>query len=124
MMSKQQSKIFRFKISLHYIEPEIWRVIEVPESYTFWDLHVAIQDAMGWLDYHLHSFELNSSGRPENRVIGIPVGPMDSDFIAGWTIPLTKHFINPGDSANYEYDFGDGWVHEIELLKSHQNRVT
>ena len=115
-MSKQQSKIFRFKISLLEIEPEIWRVIEVPESYTFWDLHVAIQDAMGWLDYHLHSFDPNSSSRPDNRAIGIPEGPMDSDFIAGWTIPITKHFIGRGDSARYEYDFGDGWIHEIELL--------
>jgi hypothetical protein len=28
----------------------------VPASYSFWDLHVAIQDAMGWEDYHLHEF--------------------------------------------------------------------
>lgn len=117
-MSKQQSKIYRFKIKLLEIEPEIWRVIEVPESYTFWDLHVAIQDAMGWLDYHLHSFVPNSSGSPENSAIGIPEGPMDSDFIAGWTIPITKYFINPGDSARYEYDFGDGWIHIIELIAS------
>jgi hypothetical protein len=32
----------------------IWRAGEVPGDYTFWDLHMAIQDAMGWLDYHLH----------------------------------------------------------------------
>lgn len=115
-MSKQQSKIFRFKISLLEIEPVIWRVIEVPGSYTFWDLHVAIQDAMGWLDYHLHSFEPKSSSSPRNRAIGIPEGPMDSEFIAGWTIPITKHFKNPADSTRYEYDFGDGWIHEIELL--------
>jgi len=23
----------------------------VPEAYSFWDLHVAIQDAMGWIDW-------------------------------------------------------------------------
>lgn len=117
-MSKQDSKIYRFKISLLDIEPEIWRVIEVPESYTFWDLHVAIQDAMGWLDYHLHSF--NSSDNSGNKKIGIPEGPMDSDFVAGWTIPITKHFASPGDLACYSYDFGDGWTHEVELIAIEQ----
>ncbi|OFW13207.1 MAG: hypothetical protein A3H29_03900 [Acidobacteria bacterium RIFCSPLOWO2_02_FULL_67_21] len=32
----------------------VWRRIHVPEHYSFWDLHVAIQDAMGWQDCHLH----------------------------------------------------------------------
>ena len=36
----------------------IWRRFEVPASYNFWDLHVAIQDVMGWQDYHLHEFRL------------------------------------------------------------------
>ena len=48
--------VFRFKIALQGIEPEIWRVIGVPASYDFWDLHVANQGAMGWLDCHLHVF--------------------------------------------------------------------
>ena len=49
-------KVYQFKITLRYIEPPIWRRIQVPGTYTFWDLHVAIQDAMGWEDYHLHEF--------------------------------------------------------------------
>src|SRR5690625_2121898 len=55
-INKNYKNIYQFKILLHEIEPEIWRLIEVPESYTFWELHVAIQDAMGWLDSHLHEF--------------------------------------------------------------------
>jgi hypothetical protein len=39
----------RFHIELEGIDPPIWRRIRVPSSYSFWDLHVAIQDAMGWL---------------------------------------------------------------------------
>ena len=42
-----ESQVYRFRVSLLGTEPEVWRMIEVPESYTFWDLHVAIQDAMG-----------------------------------------------------------------------------
>jgi hypothetical protein len=55
-------KIFRFRVSLTGSEPEIWREIDVPDHYNFWELHVAIQDAMGWLDYHLHEFTPHKAG--------------------------------------------------------------
>jgi hypothetical protein len=40
--------VYQFKVRLKDIDPAIWRQIVVPASYNFWDLHVAIQDAMGW----------------------------------------------------------------------------
>ena len=43
----------------------------MPETYSFWDLHVAIQDAMGWLDYHLHEFRVKEPGREKALQIGI-----------------------------------------------------
>lgn len=49
---------FVFKVTLRRTKPPIWRRIEVPGTYPFWDLHVAIQDAMAWLDYHLHQFHV------------------------------------------------------------------
>jgi hypothetical protein len=115
-MSKPQSRICRFKVSLLDIDPAIWRIIEVPETYTFWDLHVAIQDAMGWLDYHLHAFEPDASEKLAAGHIGIPEGPTDDEFVAGWTVPITRHFAKPGDAARYDYDFGDGWSHEVRLM--------
>lgn len=116
-MNKNYKNIYQFKILLHEIEPEIWRLIEVPESYTFWELHVAIQDAMGWLDSHLHEFIPKGTSDVH---IGIPEGPMDTDFVAGWTVPITQYFRKPGDAAIYEYDFGDGWSHEVELVAIEQ----
>jgi hypothetical protein len=60
-MSKAKNHlIYQFKITLSEIEPLIWRRIQVPAKYSFWDLHIAIQDAMGWLDYHLHAFRFRS----------------------------------------------------------------
>jgi hypothetical protein len=119
-VSTGKTRIYRFKVSLLGIEPQIWRLIEVPETYTFWDLHVAIQDAMGWLDYHLHAFVPERSGEMRAPRIGIPEGPMDEEeddgFIAGWTVPIAQHFTRPGDTARCEYDFGDGWIHEVRLV--------
>lgn len=33
--------------------PQIWRRIQVPETYTFWALHVAIQSVMDWGDVNV-----------------------------------------------------------------------
>lgn len=53
--------IYQFRATLLGIEPAIWRRIQVPENYSFWDLHMAIQDAMGWLKSHAEKlFSLSS----------------------------------------------------------------
>ncbi len=64
--------IYQFKISLKEITPLIWRRIQVPTNYNFWDLHVAIQDSMGWLDYHLHQFSIKRPHAHKITEIGIP----------------------------------------------------
>ena len=56
MIKGKPNIIFQFFFELVGIEPLIWRRVQVPSKYSFWDLHVAIQDSMGWHDYHLHLF--------------------------------------------------------------------
>jgi len=67
-----KNTVLQFKIELVDIFPSIWRRIQVPSYYNFWDLHVAIQDSMGWLDYHLHHFEIKGKGKRKTERIGIP----------------------------------------------------
>ena len=113
-----RNRTYVFKVSLKGIEPPIWRLIEVPANYSFWDLHVAVQDAMGWLDYHLHAFRILNSATGEVEEIGIPGDePLDDehDCLPGWEVPVAEYFRHPGDRAEYEYDFGDGWKHEVVL---------
>ena len=111
-------RIYQFKITLQGTDPAIWRRIQVPESYSFWDLHVAIQDAMGWQDYHLHAFRFRRKHSRQATEIGIPddYGFEDSpEILAGWDIPISSQFDDLGVTAEYEYDFGDGWDHDIAL---------
>ena len=108
--------IYQFKISLTEIEPTIWRRIQIPASYNFWDLHVAIQDSMGWLDYHMHEFRIPAPLNNEIVLIGIP----DDDWgevsvMPGWEVPITAYLHEPGQAVEYEYDFGDSWTHQILL---------
>ena len=108
------SAVFQFKIELLETSPLVWRRIQVSENVTFWDLHVAIQDAMGWTDTHLHAFEVEDveKGRVE---IGIPDPDGGADVVPGWTCKVAEVFRSPGDQLVYEYDFGDGWRHSILL---------
>lgn len=111
-------QVYEFKLVLVGVEPPVWRRIQVPETYSFWDLHVALQDAMGWLDYHLHVFRVPGSGVGEVEQIGIPDDDAfegDKPTLPGWEIPITRHFLRPGTAVPYEYDFGDGWEHELTL---------
>ncbi len=72
LVRKQPEFVHQFLIVLSGTDPIIWRRIQVPLAYSFWDLHAAIQDSMGWLDYHLHEFlVLDAKGATSS--IGIPV---------------------------------------------------
>jgi hypothetical protein len=121
-------QVHQFLIVLTGTDPLVWRRIQVPERYSFWDLHVAIQDAMGWLDYHLHEFRLLDAAETQVVSIGIPgdEDPADRPVLPGWEVPLSRFFARPAwhtPAATYAYDFGDDWqhivVHEgIELAES------
>jgi hypothetical protein len=113
---KAGNLVCQFKITLAEISPPIWRSIQVPMKYNFWDLHVALQDSMGWLDYHLHAFCLRRPHKKTPLEIGIPGDEMDDDVILpGWEVAISDYFTEPGNAAVYEYDFGDGWEHELLL---------
>lgn len=119
-MKKRFNQVYQFKITIDGTKPPIWRRIQVPETYSFWDLHVAIQDVMGWTDTHLHEFEVfhPSTGEKtwigtpneENEVFGIEIIPEEKQKIIDW-------FSMNNYIAKYNYDFGDDWRHTILLEK-------
>lgn len=116
-MKTEFNQVYQFKISLKGIGPPIWREIQIPENYTFWDFHVAIQDAMGWEDYHLHEFELLKPSTGSKVNIAIPDDDFGRRILAGWTQKIADYFSFENRTANYLYDFGDCWKHQIELQK-------
>lgn len=117
-MEKKFNQVYQFKISIDDINPLIWRQIQVPETYSFWDLHVAIQDVMPWQDYHLHRFEIVDPCTKMKVEIGIPDEEwMDSKELPGWEQKIADYFSMENNSADYIYDFGDDWYHKIKLEK-------
>ena len=112
-----KNQVFLFKIELLDITPAIWRRIVVPSDYNFWDLHVAIQDSMGWQDRHLHHFDIRARGKKKTVSIGIPDfdGISEMEITPGWTVPIYSHFTDLGTEALYYYDYGDSWSHKVRL---------
>jgi len=39
----------------------------------------------------------------------------DQPILPGWEIPIAPYFPRPSVPARYEYDFGDGWEHDLTL---------
>jgi hypothetical protein len=109
------AKVLQFRIELLEIPKPIWRVIQVPARYTFWDLHVAIQDAMGWEDRHLHQFEVPAVDGSV-RLFSFPDddGLSPVPILIGWEHDVVD-FMSTGSQADYRYDFGDDWRHRLHL---------
>lgn len=125
-MAKKVSKVYQFKISLKATDsfgyapegenPDIWRRIQVPENYNFRDFHLAINQAMGWDDSHLHQFLIVNPKTRYTDKIGV-IDDDDSDLIPEDKVKIKQYFISPQDAATYKYDFNDGWMHDINLEK-------
>jgi len=112
-----QEKVYQLRIDLMDTKPPIWRRILIKSSASLYDLHCAIQHAMGWMNGHLHRFE------KDNLYYGPASDEDDFAFMEtlderGYTIAdLLGHV---GAYLHYEYDFGDGWRHRVRLEKIHE----
>lgn len=107
--------VHQFLIVLANTDPLVWRRIQVPEGYSFWDLHVAIQDVMGWSDSHLHDFEVVDPSAGVKVRLGIP----HEDALGGkppapdWEAFVSDYCLEGSPPALYIYDFGDDWRHAV-----------
>lgn len=97
---------FQIKVTLRDVRPPIWRRLLVSSHILLPELHHVLQAAMGWHDCHLHLFRVgNRSYAPPGD--WDPVGE-DSRGVA-----LVDLAAKQGARLVYEYDFGDGWTHDI-----------
>lgn len=112
-------------------DPEIHRLLSIPKTLTFHDLHRAIQVSFGWAGCHMYQFtvtdpvdeEATGLQRRQRHLrlerdpsLGIP---SKTPTVAAASMKLSEVF--EGDKykdkeVEYEYDFGDGWSHYIEFV--------
>lgn len=113
-MGTLRDSIYQLKIKLEGSQkPPIWRQVLVDPSINFQQLHAIIQGAMGWTNSHLHHF----FDKRNNFFIGIPSEDGWGDTFDGRKKKIASYLKKEKDSLFYEYDFGDGWEHKVELQK-------
>lgn len=106
------NRLYQFRITLLESQPPIWRRIQVKDS-SLDKFHQRIQTAMGWTNSHLHQFEIGGArvGDPELLDDGFE----DFECVDSTITKISD--IVPKDGKRfhflYEYDFGDGWEHEV-----------
>ena len=92
-------------VTLREVDPPVWRRLLVPQRTTLRDLHGLLQAAMGWQDTHLSMFELG----------GRSYGDVEDMEDLGDPRAVTVGSIPDGTVFRYDYDFGDGWEHDIRV---------
>lgn len=113
-MAKSDQKerlIYQLKVTLKDSKPPIWRRVQVASDVSLAKLHQILQVAMGWTDSHLHQFVVGQT------YYGIPDPGFDFEVEDERRARLNQ--VAPGVKKKfiYEYDFGDGWQHEIAVEK-------
>lgn len=112
--SRSGAPLYQLKITLKWSKPPIWRRVVVRADMKLDRLHDVIQITMGWTDSHLHQFIAGSGfgrafyGRPDPGFAGMGSETLnETRYTVADLAPAAKRkFI-------YEYDFGDGWQHEV-----------
>ena len=102
-------KIATLRITLKGWKPPIWRLVEVPLATNLRSLHFLIQDAMPWLCYHLYEFSIDDAR------YGDPHTDYESPMLDAGTIDLANLVRRGVGGFLYIYDFGDYWVHQIDI---------
>lgn len=103
------ARVLQIKVTLRDVKPPIWRRLVVADTTTLAQLHAFVQVTMGWEGHHLHAFVVHG------QRFGPPSG---EDFVP--VVDERKHALGAlvyrkGARFTYEYDFGDGWEHTIQV---------
>lgn len=119
-----RSRVLGIRVELVDSEPEIWRRFELRLP-GLSQVHQVLQAAVGWEDAHLHRFVTSDPFAP--------LLPVDGEFLEVPQWLPGQQCEEPGDrpdedcsldqlltlgsgKAFYEYDFGDSWLHRLELV--------
>jgi hypothetical protein len=94
-------------------EPLVTRTFKVSAKTTMYELHHIIQVVMGWTNSHLYQFNVGEEVIADTRLVDDELGPVTD----AKGVMVTQVFTKVGTTVRYEYDFGDSWIHHLELVE-------
>lgn len=107
------NKTFKFRIELDGTSPKIWREFLVSSDTKFYRLHHIIQIVMGWENYHMYEFSMDSYRIGKHFEEDGFNGP--NEIIDSKTITIGDVLQAKGQQLEYLYDFGGYWQHVLTV---------
>jgi hypothetical protein len=105
-MAEPGDPVLQVRITLSYVDdPPVWRQVLIPAAYPLSRVHLVVQAAMGWQNCHLHVFQVGKTSYGPDPEGELGYADETKARLADVTQVKTR--------IGYEYDFGDGWEHEI-----------
>lgn len=104
-------RLFELKVTLLDVEPVVWRAMTVADDMPLYEVGAAIVGAMGWHASHMFAFEFEG-GRYDIK-FDDELDLEDSLDMAG---VLASDVLSTGIRFGFQYDFGDDWWHEVEVV--------
>lgn len=104
-----EDTVYQLKITLRSVKPPVWRRIVVRSDADLAELAAILEAAMGWLGGHLHAFE-SADAR-----YAMPDPEWPDDDLDERAFQLRDVLPDMGSKLRWDYDFGDGWEHDVAV---------
>lgn len=114
--SSKPSKTYILYASIEQCPVKVFRRIKVPSNLWLGNLGKILITAFGWAGYHLSQFT-------KGGMFYTSRGNIDASFDFGYggraidemTVTVEDVLPQKGSTISFEYDFGDGWIHNVRL---------
>lgn len=120
----QSCRTLELEVSLNLYTPCKRRII-VPDNLNFYQFHNVLQECFRWKDCHLHQFvvEVDTEGLPVKIIQPAWEGfeELPGVHVLHSTEVMLRDIFPSQKRIVYEYDFGDGWIHTVELCRVIEN---
>ncbi|MBB2694807.1 MULTISPECIES: plasmid pRiA4b ORF-3 family protein [Rhizobium] len=103
----------QIKVSIDEIQPQVWRRLVLPIDWNLQHLHLGIQAAFNWWNYHLYEFRIGGLRYGDIEVLTEDATDDDPRVFDQTEVRLLD--FEEGSVFSYNYDFGDGWRHTVAV---------
>jgi len=103
----------QIRVSIDEINPEVWRRLILPVHWNLEQLHLGIQAAFNWWNYHLYEFRIGGLRYGDVEILTEDATDEDPRVFDQTEVRLLD--FDEGAVFRYHYDFGDGWRHTVAI---------
>lgn len=116
-LPRENVQKYTLRVTLKGIKPAIYRKFNVPSNISLRHLSELLLELMGWMNEHLNQFRKYDkyyapAYQREHEM------PVLSGFARNFNqedYTISDLLSEKGKSIEWEYDFGDSWLHEVKL---------